>query len=64
MDHSLVVRGFQGGDDLLGDGDRLFQWQRSQFEPVAKRVAFDQFHHDGEVFAPVDGGDVRMIQSS
>ena len=41
MDHPRLVRGFERLGDLLGDRERLIQWDRPLGDPVGERRPLD-----------------------
>jgi len=66
VDDVAVVRILKRSDDLFGDRERFFHWDRAGGDPIRERRPFDQRQgqathalrlHDSE-----DGRDVRMIQ--
>ena len=66
MDDALLVRGFQCFGNLLGDRQRLIDWNRPLRDAVGQRRSFDQLHderlHAIRLLKAVDVRDVRMIQ--
>ena len=68
VNDSLVVSRAHRLGDLLRNGDRLVDWNRTERDAVRQRRTLHQFHDEGGhavgAFEPVDRGDVRMIQRS
>jgi hypothetical protein len=66
MDDSLLVRGLECFGNLLRDGQRLFERDRSMRDAVRQRGPLDQFHHQHrqavDRFEPVDLRDIRVVQ--
>jgi hypothetical protein len=46
MNDARLVRGLQRVGDLLRDGQRLVEWNRTTRDALRQVVAFDQFHHE------------------
>ena len=66
MDDALVVRRLERFGDLPRHRQRIDEWQRTAFNPLRQRVAFDQFEHQrlpaARLFKSVDRGNVGMIE--
>ena len=66
VDDALLVRGFEGFGDLLGDGERFINRNRTLGDAIRQRRPLDQFHHqrDGAraLFEAVNLRDVGMVQ--
>ena len=66
MDNARGMRGLERIGDLLRDGERFVERDRSPPEPLRKVFALDQLHHErmrrARILNPVDVRDVRMIQ--
>ena len=66
MDDPLLVRGFEGLGDLLGDGQGLGDRDSPARDALGEILALDQFHHKGThtagLFEAVNVRDVRMVQ--
>ena len=66
MNDALLVRGFQGLRNLLGDRQRLIDRNRSLRDAVRERRSLDQLHderlHTVRLLQAVDVRDVRMVQ--
>ena len=66
MDNARGMRGLERIGDLLRDGERFVERDRSPRQPLRKVLALDQLHHErtrrARILNPVDVRDVRMIQ--
>ena len=66
MDDPLFVRGFERLSDLLRDGQRLVERDRTTRNKLRQVVTVDEFHHQRghapALFQAVDSRDVRVIQ--
>ena len=67
MGHRLLVRGFESLRDLLRDWQCFVERDRPTCDALGEILALDQLHHEGfhavRVLQPVNGGNVRIIQS-
>jgi len=68
VDDAFFVGGLTGLGDLLGQRERLIDWDRAAGEPLRERLTFDELQHQVPVavglFEPVNAADVRVIQRS
>jgi len=71
MDHSGLVRRFEGFGDLRGDGERFIERDAAVFlraccNQVRQRRTLDELQHQRShprrLFQPVDAADVGMVQ--
>ena len=66
MDDASLVRRFERLRDLLRDGQRLIERNRSLRNAVGQCRPFDQLQHERphavRVFKPVDRGDIGVIE--
>ena len=65
MNDSVLVRIFERLTNLLGDGQRFFQGQRTHDHPLGNRWSFDQFHHQPGlvgIHESVNGRNVWMVE--
>jgi hypothetical protein len=66
VDDALLMRGFEGLGDLLRDGQRFAEGDRSTRDALRQIVTLDEFHDQRTdtvgFFDAVDGSDVRMAQ--
>ncbi len=60
------MRGFERLCDLLGDGQSFVKRDRSPFDPISQRWAFDEFEDERPRVAgflqPVDRTNVGMVE--
>jgi hypothetical protein len=66
MDDALLVRRFDGVDDLVRDGQRLVERQRSLRQALCERRPLDELHHEGRcatrLLESVHLCDVRVVE--
>ena len=66
MDDALLVRRFERFCDLLRDGQRFVQWNRSARYPLGEVFALDELHDQRtdavRLFEAMDVSDVGMVQ--
>ena len=66
MHDALLVRGLERVGDLLGDRQRLVEWNRAAPNPLREILAVDEFHHERRdvpaLLESVDARNVWMIQ--
>ncbi len=66
MDDAALVRRFESFGDLLGDGDRFFERDRTLGYPVRERRSFNELENEGmdavRLLHSVDTRDVGMVQ--
>ncbi len=66
MNDPLLMRSLERFANLCGDCERNVRGNRAVGDPVAKRLAVRQFHHDradaAAFFEPVDGADAWMVE--
>ena len=67
MNHPRLVRGLQRLGDLLGNRQRLIQWDRPLRDPIGQGRAFHQLQHERPrplgFLDAVDGGDVGVVEA-
>ena len=67
MDDALLMGRFQGFGDLLGDGERFVDGDRSLLDAIRQRRSLDQLQDQRPrplaLLDAVDGGDVGVIQA-
>src|SRR5262245_15344552 len=66
MDDALIVRGFEGLNDLPGNRERVVNGNRAVKKTFFERLSFHELEHERAdavgFFEAVDGGDVWMIE--
>ena len=66
VDDACFMRGFESFGDLLGDGERLVEWDQPLLDPIRERWPFNKFEDERPrvtgLLKPVDRPDVGMVE--